>query len=124
MGPLTIGLVGALVLGLAAFILIPQPTAFAPTPLVVSLPNFTNFQGELENPALPLVQISGDPSGATNSIDLHFRGRLGDAPVMYVRTGAPPYWRRLGFSTPPARPTTDLTPTPPPLPHPLPPPDC
>jgi len=97
--PLATGLVGALTLGLAAFIFIPQPTSFAPTPLVVSLPNFTSFKGELENPALPLVQISGDPSGATNSIDLHFRGRLGDAPVMYVRTGAPAYWRGLVFDT-------------------------
>ncbi len=97
--PLAFGLVGAFVLGLAAFIFIPQPTAFAPTPLVVSLPNFTSFKGELENPALPLVQISGDPSGATNSVDLHFRGRLGDAPVMYVRTGAPAYWRGLVFDS-------------------------
>ncbi len=92
-------LVGALALGLAGFILIPQPTAQAPTPLVVSLPNFVGFKGELENPALPLVQVSGDPSGSTNSIDLHFRGRLGDAPVMYVRTGAPAYWRGLVFDT-------------------------
>jgi transglutaminase-like putative cysteine protease len=90
-------LIGALTLGLAGFILIPQPTSLAPTPLVVSLPNFVSFKGELENPALPLIQISGDPSGATNSIDLHFRGRLGDAPVMYVRTGAPAYWRGLVF---------------------------
>ena len=97
--PLALGLVGALALGLAGFILIPQPTAISPTPLVVSLPNFTSFQGELENPALPLVQLSGDPSGATNSIDLHYRGRLGDAPVMYVRTGAPAYWRGLVFDT-------------------------
>src|SRR6266571_1740569 len=64
MRPMAFGLVGALALGLGGFILIPQPTAFAPTPLVVSLPNFTSFRGELENPALPLVQISGDPSGA------------------------------------------------------------
>jgi transglutaminase-like putative cysteine protease len=92
-----ITLVGALALGLAGFILIPQPTDLAPSPLVVSLPNFTSFRGELVNPALPLVQISGDPSGATGSIDLHFRGRLGDAPVMYVRTGAPAYWRGLVF---------------------------
>jgi transglutaminase-like putative cysteine protease len=97
--PLAFGLVGAFALGLAAFVFVPQPTAFAPTPLVVSLPNFTSFNGEIENPALPLVQISGDPSGATNSIDLHFRGRLGDAPVMYVRTGAPAYWRGLVFDT-------------------------
>src|SRR5258708_10091329 len=116
MGPLTIGLVGALVLGLAAFILIPQPTAFAPTPLVVSLPNFNNFQGELENPALPLVQISGDPSGATNSIDLHFRGRLGDAPVMYVRTGAPAYWRGPVFCTLPPSPPNPRNPHLPTLP--------
>jgi protein-glutamine gamma-glutamyltransferase len=97
--PLALTLAGALVLGLAAFILIPQPASLSPSPLVVSLPNFTSFKGELENPALPLVQISGDPSGATNSIDLHFRGRLGDAPVMYVRTGAPAYWRGLVFDT-------------------------
>jgi protein-glutamine gamma-glutamyltransferase len=97
--PLALTLVGALALGLAGFILIPQPTALSPTPLVVSLPNFTSFRGELENPALPLVQISGDPSGSTNSIDLHYRGRLGNAPVMYVRTGAPAYWRGLVFDT-------------------------
>ena len=91
--------VGALALGLAGFILVPQPAAGAPTPLVVSLPNFVTFRGEMENPALPLVQIAGDPSGATGSIDLHYRGRLGDAPVMYVRTGAPAYWRGLVFDT-------------------------
>jgi transglutaminase-like putative cysteine protease len=97
--PLALTLVGALTLGLAGFILIPQPTSLSPTPLVVSLPNFTSFRGEMENPALPLVQISGDPSGATNSIDLHFRGRLGESPVMYVRTGAPAYWRGLVFDS-------------------------
>src|SRR5260370_25708382 len=90
---------GALGLGLAGFVLIPQPASFAPTPLVVSLPSFASFRGELENPALPLVQLSGDPSGATSSVDLHFRGRLGDSPVMYVRTGAPAYWRGLVFDT-------------------------
>jgi transglutaminase-like putative cysteine protease len=90
---------GALGLGLAGFVLIPQPAAGAPTPLVVSLPNFVSFKGELENPALPLVQLSGDPSGATSSVDLHFRGRLGDSPVMYVRTAAPAYWRGLVFDT-------------------------
>jgi len=97
--PLALALAGALVLGVITFVFIPQPTALSPTPLVVSLPSFTQFNGEMENPALPLVQISGDPSGATNSIDLHYRGRLGDAPVMYVRTGAPAYWRGLVFDT-------------------------
>ena len=90
---------GALAIGLAGFVLIPQPASFAPSPLVVSLPNFASFRGELENPALPLVQLSGDPSGATSSVDLHFRGRLGDSPVMYVRTAAPAYWRGLVFDT-------------------------
>src|SRR6266851_8298438 len=90
---------GALGLGLAGFVLVPQPASFAPSPLVVSLPSFASFRGELENPALPLVQLSGDPSGATSSVDLHFRGRLGDSPVMYVRTGAPAYWRGLVFDT-------------------------
>jgi transglutaminase-like putative cysteine protease len=91
--------VAALALGLAAFIVLPQPAAGAPTPLVVSLPSFTSFRGEMENPALPLVQIASDPSGATGSIDLHYRGRLGDTPVMYVRTGAPAYWRGMVFDT-------------------------
>jgi protein-glutamine gamma-glutamyltransferase len=88
---------GALGLGALAFILIPQPTVDPGGPLVVSLPSYAQFHGELENPALPLVQIAGDPSGANTSVDLHYRGRLGDAPVMYVRTGAPAYWRGLVF---------------------------
>jgi protein-glutamine gamma-glutamyltransferase len=92
-------LLAALALGLAAFIFIPQPSIDPNGPVVVSLPNYVGFRGELENPALPLIQLSGDPSGATGTLDLHFRGRLGDAPVMYVRTGAPAYWRGLVFDT-------------------------
>ena len=88
---------GALGLGVLGFILIPQPAVDPGGPLVVSLPSYAQFRGELENPALPLVQIAGDPSGANSSVDLHYRGRLGDAPVMYVRTGAPAYWRGLVF---------------------------
>jgi len=92
---------GALVVvgGIAAFALLPQPEGAPVSPLVISLPNFTAFRGDIESPALPLVQLAGDPSGATNSVDLHFRGRLGDAPVMYVRTAAPAYWRGLVFDT-------------------------
>ena len=96
---LAVVVLGALAVGLAGFVFIPQPTSLAPSPVVVSLPNFVSFKGELENPALPLVQLTADPSGATSSIDLHFRGRLGDSPVMYVRTGAPAYWRGLVFDT-------------------------
>ena len=98
-GALAAVVLGALGLGLAGFVLIPQPAAGAPTPVVISLPNLVSFSGELENPALPLVQLSGDPSGATSSVDLHFRGRLGDSPVMFVRTAAPAYWRGLVFDT-------------------------
>src|SRR6202162_6698836 len=50
--PLAITLAGALALGLAAFIFIPQPTSLSPTPLVVSLPNFTSFRREAGNPHL------------------------------------------------------------------------
>jgi transglutaminase-like putative cysteine protease len=85
--------------GAAAFAVLPQPQGAPVSPLVISLPNFTSFRGDIESPALPLVQLAGDPTGATNSVDLHFRGRLGDAPVMYVRTAAPGYWRGLVFDT-------------------------
>jgi len=88
-------LLGASAIGVLAFFFIPQPQAFPSGPLVMSLPTFTQFKGEIENPALPLVQIQG----STNTVDLRYRGRLGDAPVMYVRTGAPAYWRGLVFDT-------------------------
>jgi len=97
--PVGFMLAGALVVGLAGFIAIPQPSGIPISPLVISLPNFTAFRGDMESAALPLVQIAGDAAGATPSVDLHFRGRLGDAPVMYVRTGAPAYWRGLVFDT-------------------------
>jgi transglutaminase-like putative cysteine protease len=87
----------AFVAGVAWFIAVPQPSGVPISPLVISLPNFTSFKGDIESPALPLVQLTGDPTGGTTSVDLHFRGRLGDAPVMYVRTGAPAYWRGLVF---------------------------
>src|SRR5438093_2802203 len=90
-------LVAAFAGGVGWFIVVPQPAGVPISPLVISLPNFTAFKGDLESPALPLVQLTGDSSGATSSVDLHFRGRLGDAPVMYVRTGAPAYWRGLVF---------------------------
>ena len=96
---LAVAIVGALLIGLGAFFVIPQPNIEPNGPVLVSLPNYVGFKGELENPALPLIQLSGDPSGSTSSVDLHFRGRLGDAPVMYVRTGAPAYWRGLVFDT-------------------------
>src|SRR5712691_9728398 len=88
-------LLAATGIGVLAFFFIPQPQAFPSGPLVVSLPNFSQFKGEIENPALPLVQIQG----STNTVDLRYRGRLGDSPVMYVRTGAPAYWRGLVFDT-------------------------
>ena len=90
-------LVAAFAGGVGWFIVVPQPAGVPISPLVISLPNFTAFKGDIASPALPLVQLTGDPSGATSSVDLHFRGRLGDAPVMYVRTGAPAYWRGLVF---------------------------
>ena len=89
--------VAALIAGVALFVATPQPSGVPISPLIVSLPNFTSFRGDIESAALPLVQLTGDPSGANGSVDLHFRGRLGDTPVMYVRTGAPAYWRGLAF---------------------------
>ena len=94
-GAAAVALVAALVAGAVGFVFIPQPQGLPNGPLVVSLPSFSEFRGEIENPALPLVQLTGGGS----TIDLRYRGRLGDAPVMYVRTGAPAYWRGLVFDT-------------------------
>ena len=96
--PVALGGLAVVLGGAFAFWLLPQPSAHPESPLVVSLPNAVHFQGELENPALPLVQF-GDSSGANSSVDLRFRGRLGDSVVMYVRTGAPAYWRGQVFDT-------------------------
>ncbi|HEX6348042.1 MAG TPA: transglutaminaseTgpA domain-containing protein [Candidatus Dormibacteraeota bacterium] len=97
-GPVALGGLAVLLGGAFAFWLLPQPSAHPESPLVVSLPNSVHFQGELENPALPLVQF-GDSSGANSSVNLRYRGRLGDSVVMYVRTGAPGYWRGQVFDT-------------------------
>src|SRR5262249_36129038 len=97
--PIALTALAALLGGTALFIILPQPSGGAVSPLVISLPNFAGFRGEMESAALPLVQVGGDATGATSSIDLHYRGRLGDSPVMYVRTGAPAYWRGLVFDT-------------------------
>ncbi|HKW07746.1 MAG TPA: DUF3488 and transglutaminase-like domain-containing protein [Candidatus Dormibacteraeota bacterium] len=97
--PLATMLAASVLAGVALFVLVPQPSGIPIAPLVISLPNFTAFRGDMESPALPLVQVAGDSAGASTSVDLHYRGRLGDAPVMYVRTGAPAYWRGLVFDT-------------------------
>lgn len=97
--PIATMLAAALAAGTAMFVVLPQPSGLAISPLVISLPNLAAFKGDMESAALPLVQLAGDSSGASNSVDLHYRGRLGDAPVMYVRTGAPAYWRGLVFDT-------------------------
>jgi transglutaminase-like putative cysteine protease len=126
---ITAAVISALLVGLAIFIAVPQPNGSPTAPLILSLPGFTGFRGGLEQPALPLIQLSGDPSAAANNVDLHFRGRLGDAPVMYVRSAAPAYWRGLVFDTyrngvwtasasgyeelPPFVPPRDLPPEPP-----------
>ena len=95
--PVAMLVLAALAGGALWFVAVPQPSGLSVSPLIVSLPNYVRFQGDMESPALPLVQLAGDASGANTSVDLHFRGRLGDAPVMYVRTGAPAYWRGLVF---------------------------
>ncbi len=97
--PISLMMLGAFVAGAGLFVVVPQPSGVPVSPLIISLPNFATFKGDIESPALPLVQLAGDATGATNSVDLHFRGRLGDAPVMYIRTGAPAYWRGLVFDT-------------------------
>ena len=97
--PIATMVTAALAAGTLLFVLLPQPSGVALSPLVVSLPNVAAFKGDMESAALPLVQLAGDSTGASNSVDLHYRGRLGDAPVMYVRTGAPAYWRGLVFDT-------------------------
>ena len=95
--PAAAGLAGVLVLGALLFWIVPQPTAPTTGPLIVSLPSALSFRGELEAPALPLVQVGAGAAGAADRINLRYRGRLGDEVVMYVRTGAPAYWRGIVF---------------------------
>jgi transglutaminase-like putative cysteine protease len=97
--PVALLAAGGLLLGGGAFALLPQPNASPTNPLVISLPSKLSFHGEMESPALPLVELGADPSGAQSRLDLRYRGRLGDGVVMYVRTGAPAYWRGLVFDT-------------------------
>jgi transglutaminase-like putative cysteine protease len=97
-GPVATAMVGSLVAGTLLFWLLPQPSISPSGPLVLSLPADVSFGG-LEQPAVPLVQFATDPSGKTDNVDLRFRGRLGSQVVMYVRTGAPAYWRGLTFDT-------------------------
>jgi transglutaminase-like putative cysteine protease len=94
--PVALALLPGLALGAGLFWLLPQPSASPSGPLVISLPSSAHFSG-LEQPAVPLVQFATDPSGTSGNVDLRFRGRLGDSVVMYVRTGAPAYWRGLTF---------------------------
>jgi protein-glutamine gamma-glutamyltransferase len=94
--PVGLALTGALLAGVAGFALLPQPSISPSGPLVISLPADIRFGG-LEQPAVPLVQFATDPSGKSGNVDLRFRGRLGGAIVMYIRTGAPAYWRGLTF---------------------------
>src|SRR5205807_2829818 len=49
-----VALGGAVLLGVGAFVFIPQPSVDPNGPVLVSLPNYVGFKGELENPALPL----------------------------------------------------------------------
>ena len=94
--PVALALAAGLLAGGGLFWLLPQPSASPSGPLVISLPSNLQFGG-LEQPAVPLVQFATDPSGKSDNVDLRFRGRLGDTIVMYVRTGAPAYWRGLTF---------------------------
>jgi transglutaminase-like putative cysteine protease len=94
--PVAIAVAATLALGGGLFWLLPQPSLTPSGPLVLSLPANISFGG-LEQPAAPLVQFATDPSGKSDNVDLRFRGRLGNAIVMYVRTGAPAYWRGLTF---------------------------
>lgn len=97
--PAALALIGALVAGSAAFWLLPQPQASPSGPLVISLPREVPMRGEVENPSLPLVEFGSGGAGASDSVDLRYRGRLGSDVVMYIRTGAPAYWRGLVFDT-------------------------
>ena len=97
--PAALALVAALALGSLAFWLLPQPQASPSGPLVISLPRELPLRGEVENPSLPLVEFGSGNAGSTDSVDLRYRGRLGSDVVMYIRTGAPAYWRGLVFDT-------------------------
>src|SRR2546421_156092 len=65
--PLALMLAAAILGGVGWFVVVPQPSGVPISPLVISLPNFSTFKGDLESPALPLVQLTGDSTGVINA---------------------------------------------------------
>lgn len=96
----------AFLVGIVAFIAIPR---FAGTPLVppftLRVPMSGGAQGQIINPAVPLVQVEGVNNseageyyhGFDSQLDLSYRGGLSTATMMYVRSPARSYWRSHAY---------------------------
>ncbi len=98
---------GGMAFGVAivVFFLIPR---FAGAPIVppftLRIPMQGGPQGQIINPAVPLVQVEGVSEGTSeyyhgfdSRLDLSYRGGLSTATMMYVRSPARSYWRSHAY---------------------------
>ncbi len=95
----------AFAIAVVVFFLIPR---FAGAPIVppftLRIPMQGGPQGQIINPAVPLVQVEGVSQGTSeyyhgfdSRLDLSYRGGLSTATMMYVRSPASSYWRSHAY---------------------------
>jgi protein-glutamine gamma-glutamyltransferase len=103
------GLAG-FVLALVVFFITPHYASiplFMPLSLSIPVPIDSSPNRSVINPAIPLVQIQGQPAnpdetseyffGFGESVDLSYRGGLSDTIMMYVSSPAWSYWRGYAY---------------------------
>ncbi|MDQ7034389.1 MAG: transglutaminaseTgpA domain-containing protein, partial [Anaerolineae bacterium] len=105
------GLLG-FVLAFVVFFITPHYAAtplFMPLSLSLPVPVKASPNRSVINPAIPLLQIEGQPAnpddsseyffGFGESLDLSYRGGLSDTIMMYVSSPAWSYWRGYAYDT-------------------------
>lgn len=103
---------GGFVLALIVFLMTPHYAStplFMPLSLSLPVPIENSPNRSVINPAIPLIQIEGQPAnpddsseyffGFGESLDLSYRGDLSDTIMMYVSSPAWSYWRGYAYDT-------------------------
>lgn len=95
----------AFAVAVIVFVLMPRLTGFPIVPpFTLRIPMQGGPQGQIINPAVPLVQVEGVSQGTSeyyhgfdSRLDLSYRGGLSTATMMYVRSPARSYWRSHAY---------------------------